>query len=64
MECLKIQVQKRENGQRVKACLPGKQSGEELFLKLNKCAFCDKECYDPASVLVPLRYFALKLENT
>lgn len=32
VECLKIQVQKRENEQRIKACLPGKQSGEELFL--------------------------------
>lgn len=57
----------------VKACLPGKQSGEELFLsqislsvltKRNKYAFCDEECYDPALVLVPLRCSSLNLGNT
>lgn len=74
MECLKTQVQKRENEQRGKGLFTGQaewrgivsfsNSSVSVLTKLSKYSFCEEECYDPASVLVPLRYFSLNLENT
>lgn len=74
MECLKIQVQTRENEQRGKGLFTRQAEWRgivsfsnysvSVLTELNKYAFCDEECCDPASVLVPLRYFSLNLENT
>lgn len=69
-----MQVQMRKNELRAKGLFTGQAEWRgivffsnysvSVLTKLNKYAFCDEECYDPASVLVPLRYFSLNLENT
>lgn len=69
-----MQVPRRENEQRGKGLFTRQAEWRgivsfsnylvSVLTKLNKHAFCGEERYDPASVLVPLRYFSLNLQNS